>query len=61
MDIRITLEQFNKICELTDHYDKTKSITTATELAKLMVEIMKFSIHIHLTTFLVVLKLQLMY
>ena len=40
MDIRITLEQFNKICELTDHYDKTKSITTATELAKLMVEIM---------------------
>lgn len=41
MLVLLRFKDYNKLCELSNHYNKTKSITTATEIAKLVNEILK--------------------
>lgn len=40
MLVTLRIKDYDKLCELSDNYNKTKSITTATEIAKLVKEIL---------------------
>lgn len=41
MLVTLNFQYYDKLCKLVSHYNKTKSITTATEIAKLLSEILK--------------------